>query len=107
MNSKNILAVFLLFIFSFYLIPKEIIHTLVPHKDTIHCEKSNITQVSEEHIHCELLKIDQHFVSNAFELPFYDFNKLEVYSLPRSVIFKVFYLSKLAYSQKQLRAPPL
>ncbi|KXK43456.1 MAG: hypothetical protein IT215_06830 [Chitinophagaceae bacterium] len=106
MNSKNFIAGFFLLLFSFFTIPKEILHVFVSHEDTVHCAKSNVTQISQEHVHCELLKADQHFVSNIFEIPYYDFAKKLTYLLPQHFTFNNGYLSNFVYSCKQLRAPP-
>ncbi len=106
MNRKNFIAGFLLLLFSFFTIPKEILHVFASHEDTVHCAKSHTTQISQAHVHCELLKADQHFVSTVFKIPYYDFATKLTYLSPQHFTFNKCYFSDFVYSSQQLRAPP-
>jgi hypothetical protein len=63
---RQICSVVLGVMFMLYIIPKELYHGLTHHTDTEHTATEHDLQISAEHHHCELLKLDQHFSGYAF-----------------------------------------
>lgn len=64
-----------------YITPKEVYHLFSSHHDTKHhsINSSDGLQISSEHHHCELSKIDQQFSAGDIQLTYHDFSKIELY----------------------------
>ena len=104
---RNIFASLLLIVFCFYITPKEVLHIFTNHHDTEHHSVNKTgTHFEKQHHHCELLKIDQQFFASSFEIPFYDFSKLELFFISIQKSINHHFLSSFIASNKQLRAPP-
>lgn len=95
-------------VFVTYITPKEIFHAFTHHIDTEHIaltEKDGL-KISNEHHHCELLKVDQQFTAaDVLILPFYFNCPVHYIEAPHSIIHHQFVTGDIA-SFKQLRAPP-
>lgn len=107
-HLKRIVSIVLLAVFVLYNIPKEIYHGWTHHNDTTH-QRFGIKgklHLSNQHHHCELLKIDQQFVSTDVHIPVYNFSNHLVYFIRYSLHAYHALLERTLYSAKQLRAPP-
>lgn len=71
--TKRILSFILLSVFLFYITPKELLHAFTHHTDTQHEPVKSGLQISNEHHHCELLKLDQQFSAWDVQLPHHNF----------------------------------
>ncbi len=108
LQTKRIFSILLLGVFVLYSTPKELYHAFTHHTDTVHklvCSKDGL-QISNEHHHCELLKIDQQFSAATIQIPFYDFSWKQFFFSIALKAMQEKCLHSNVYSCKQLRAPP-
>ena len=103
---KRFFSGFILVVFCFYITPKEVLHLFTQHEDTEH-SIANGCHFEEQHHHCDLLKIDQHFSAPSFEIPFFDFFVKNEFFINSLIIFNKEIISLFCCSSKQLRAPPV
>lgn len=91
-----------------YITPKEVYHLFSSHHDSKHYSAANNDglQISVEHHHCELSKIDQQFSASAINFIPHDFSKLELFfsNIVATKVNKVALRNFIA--ERILRGPP-
>jgi hypothetical protein len=108
MQAKRILALIFLGVFFLYITPKEVYHAFTHHNDSSHTTLSDKDglQISNEHHHCELLKIDQSFSAFNIEIPYHDFElKPAFYVSFNGLLLEENYTHQFS-STHYLRGPP-
>ncbi len=90
-----------------YVTPKEVFHAFTHHVDTEHTlGQEHGLHISNQHHHCELLKVDQQFTASDIEVPFYNFEKPHFYFFQqKKSIYITHSLNGNAISYSQ-RGPP-
>jgi hypothetical protein len=104
---KRIVSFVFLLVFSIYITPKEIYHVFTHHIDTEHSlELNHGLQISNQHHHCELLKVDQHFTSSDVTIPFYEFYHTITFYEVKNLCNSLSYILQGSYNTSPLRGPP-
>jgi hypothetical protein len=101
---KRYIAFFCLVTIAVFIVPKEFIHSLYGHTDTIDVfQKDNVIQFEKQHRHCEILKYETPLYHNIIA-----FIALSLTLHTSICITRLYnpYLSRL-YSHSRSRAPPI
>jgi hypothetical protein len=109
MQAKRYISFILLCVFCLYITPKEIFHAFVTHTDTEHTTlfADNHLEISAEHHHCDLMKIDQQFASADISVPYYDFQVDSYFAQQNEFIVSHVILASKANACNPLRGPPV